>query len=318
MSHQPFIALTDGEWFEFLSARSRDGRLDEVNFWSPTASKPLKDLRPGDPVFFRLKSPHDCIVGYGFFAHFCVLGLHEAWLMFEQKNGDPDLSRFLARIGGYRGVDLVDPRVPHEPLGCTILRDAVFWPSERWLPWGTEEGWAKNIVRGKTETDPARATRLLGEIQHDSMEAPEEFTEEFVPLEVDERELVLAPARERVGQGAFRARLLDAYGRRCAITGEKTEPVLDAAHVQRYLGPRSNHVQNGLLLTQEFHTLFDLGFVTVTPEFRVRVSPALGERWKNGKRYYVHDKEQIRLPDDRRLWPSQRALEWHGKKVFVA
>lgn len=27
----------------------------------------------------------------------------------------------------------------------------------------------------------------------------------------------------------------------------------------------SNHVQNGVLLTEEFHTLFDRGYVTITP-----------------------------------------------------
>ena len=64
------------------------------------------------------------------------------------------------------------------------------------------------------------------------------------------RALVLREIAEREGQGAFRVRLLRAYEGRCAITGEHTEPVLDAAHIQPYLGPGSNHIQNGLLLTK--------------------------------------------------------------------
>jgi hypothetical protein len=47
--------------------------------------------------------------------------------------------------------------------------------------------------------------------------------------------------------------------------------VLDAAHIQPYLGPRSNHLQNGILLTKESHTLFDLGYVTMTPDHVIRV-----------------------------------------------
>ena len=316
MLHAPWIAVTDEDWFDFLAERAQQGKLDEVNFWSPSSTKPMKALRPGDPVFFRMKAPRDCIGGYGFFAHFCVLGLSAAWTMFEEKNGDPDMLRFLTRIGEYRSVDLMDPRAPHEPLGCTILRDAIFWPRQRWLAWSAEQGWARNIVRGKTETDPVRAARLLAEIQYDSMEPPAEFAEEFMPLEADEREFVLARSCVRVGQGTFRSRLLDVYDRRCAITGEKTEPVLDAAHVQPYLGPRSNHVQNGLLLTQEFHTLFDQGFVTVTKDCKVRVSTALGQLWQNGKRYYAYDKAMIRLPEDRSLQPSREALEWHNTRVF--
>lgn len=317
MHHEPFIALTDEAWFEFLSARALGERLDEVNFWSPSSKTPMKRLGPGEPVFFRLKSPKNCIVGYGFFAHFCLLGLRESWEMFGEKNGDPDFWSFCRRIAGYRKVGVRALRVEHDQLGCTILRDVMLWGHERWLPWGAEQGWKGSIQRGTTERDPARASRLLAEIQHDSLDTPEEFTDEFVLLEADERELILARTRERVGQGTFRSRLLDAYERRCAITGERTEPVLDAAHVQPYLGPRSNHVQNGLLLTKEFHTLFDLGFVTITPDYRVRVSPALNERWSNGKRYYVHDSAEIHPPKEPALKPSREALEWHGAKVFL-
>jgi putative restriction endonuclease len=139
----------------------------------------------------------------------------------------------------------------------------------------------------------------------------------FEPFDVDERTVVLAPRVEREGQGAFRARVLDAYGRRCAITGEHTEPVLDAAHIQPYRGARSNHAQNGLLLTKEFHALFDLGYVAVTPEHEVLVSPALQRDWHNGKRYYPFDhRKLVVLPDRKDLLPSPKALEWHLANVF--
>jgi len=121
-----------------------------------------------------------------------------------------------------------------------------------------------------------------------------------------------------MGQGTFRSRLLDAYGRRCAITGERTEPVLDAAHIQPYHGPGSNHLQNGILLTKEFHTLFDAGYVGITPDHRVLISDRLHEDWENGRRYYEfrdHALEQI--PSDPRVQPSAAALEWHLEKVFL-
>jgi putative restriction endonuclease len=318
MPSPPFIALTDKEWFDFLLSFAESGRLDEVNFWSPKSLRPMKHMSPGEPVFFRLKRPHYAIAGYGFFAHFAVMSLEEAWETFALKNGDPDKLRFLKRIGEYRDVDLRDPGVIAKPIGCTILRDAKFWDRSRWIPWGPEAGWHGNIVQGKTEEDSVRASRLLAEIEYDHLGVPEEFVPEFRPMEVDERQLVIAQSYKREGQGAFRSRVMEAYGRRCAITGERTEPVLDAAHVQPYLGPRSNHVQNGLLLTKEFHTLFDLGFVTVTPELKVRVSPRLREQWKNGKRFYAFDQQDLRLPEDRALQPSRASLGWHQARVFRA
>ena len=115
MAVQPFIALTDKAWFDYLSARGEHGRIDEVNFWSPKSTRPMKTMVAGEPIFFRLKDPHYAIVGYGFFAHFAVLGLLEAWATFGEKNGDPDQLRVLAGIGEYRGVDLHDPRSPGAP-----------------------------------------------------------------------------------------------------------------------------------------------------------------------------------------------------------
>ncbi len=316
-SREPFIANTDRAWFDFLSAKAVDGRVDEVNFWLPRATTPMKEMLPGEPIFFRLKRPDYAIVGYGFFAHFDVIDLHTAWSAFGWKNGDPDKRRFFDRIGGYRGLDLLAPSARVAPLGCTILRDAIFWPQSRWIPWGLEEGWAPNIVQGKTERDEARAARLSAAILAEARRAPDDLSDRFVPLDVDERAMVMREIAEREGQGAFRLRLLRAYDGQCAITGEHTEPVLDAAHIQPYVGPRSNHVQNGLVLTKEFHALFDRGYVAVTPDYEVRVSDRLRTDWRNGKRYYPYDGHRLlHLPEQPELRPSRDALAWHFEHVF--
>ena len=318
LTQEPFIANTDRAWFDFLASRAEDGRVDEINFWSPNATSPMKAMDPGEPIFFRLKKPDRAIAGYGFFAHFEVLDLQTAWATFGWKNGDPDKRQFLQRIGAYRGVDLLDPTVKASPFGCTILRDAIFWPQSKWLPWSANEGWADNIVQGKTERDRNRAARLIAAIRDDARRTPEEFGESFRPLEFDQRTMILRETAERDGQGVFRLRLLRAYEGRCAITGEHTEPVLDAAHIQPYLGPSSNHVQNGILLTKEFHALFDKGYVGVTPDCEVRVSERLREDWQNGRRYYPYDKKPLlHLPSDPALRPSRDALAWHFKHLFL-
>lgn len=315
----PFIALTDKAWFDYLSTcGGAEGRVDEVNFWSPSSKQPLKKLDSGEPIFFRLKSPHNAIAGYGFFAHFTMLSLIDAWNWFGVHNGDPDYERFLKRIGEYRKVDLLSSTDRPAPLGCTLLRDAHFWPKERWIPWGDREGWKPNIQRGNTESDPNRAVRLLECIRRDHQLTPEDLEGSFQILDADERVIQLSRSKPRFGQGVFRSRLLDTYGRRCAITGEHTEVVLDAAHIQPYLGPRSNHVQNGLLLTKEFHALFDRGYVTVTPEHEIKVSTRLRTDFDNGRRYYPYDSRRLEaLPDRVADHPSPEALEWHGKMVFL-
>lgn len=94
--------------------------------------------------------------------------------------------------------------------------------------------------------------------------------------------------------------------------------MLDAAHIQPYLGPESNHVQNGLLLSKEFHTLFDHGYLTVTPDYEIRVSKALREEWHNGRRFYSYDKQPLSfVPKEQLYQPSRDALAWHKEQLFL-
>ena len=320
MPSSPYIAVTDRTWFEQLARLAGGEPLDEVNFWSPKSQRGFKRISPGAPLCFRLGAPENKIAGYGFEAHFALLSFDNAWSAFGPKNGFNDSLEFFD--WGARNRQLGLTQIAGESLACTILRECVFWPKSRWIPWGEAEGWARSgIQQGRYEDDARRASRLLAEIANDRMgiPAPEEFVTEYVPLDIDERAVILSKSVARRGQGTFRARLLGAYESRCAITGEHTGPVLDAAHVQPYLGPKSNHVQNGLLLTKEFHALFDAGLVTVTPEFTVRVSSQIRERWKNGHRYYPFDGRRLEMvPADPSAHPSRPALEWHARRVFVA
>ncbi|MBL8693767.1 MAG: HNH endonuclease [Planctomycetes bacterium] len=315
---EPYIANTDHRWFNYLTSISAAGRLDEVNFWSPQAQRPMKAMSPGAPVFFRLKSPISSIAGYGFFAHFAMMPMEEAWTCFGNKNGESERDLFFQQIGGYQEETMPLHQLAARSLACTILRPACFWPRDRWIRWAEGEGWSSNTVQGKTERDPVRASRILSEITYDH-DVASEYSEEFSLIACDERKRAAAVAAMREGQGTFRARLLGAYRGACAITGEHTEPVLDAAHIQPYLGPRSNHVQNGIVLTKEFHTLFDMGLVAITSDYRVRVSSRIRERWHNGHRYYAFDNQPLKsLPANRAQRPSREALQWHTEKIFVA
>ena len=240
------------------------------------------------------------------------------------------VDRMLPAVKGQQ-ADLSSPnRDPHlgegeaTPTACPRTpKSGADWPQRtfairRKSPlFGYLRGWQDNVVQGKTEMDPARVALLLQQIQQDAVECPADLAPAFQPLQLDARNFALQQVVLREGQGAFRLRLLDAYGR-CAISGERTEPVLDAARIQPYLGAASNHVQNGLLLTKEFHALFDKGYVTVTPDYEVRVSRALREDWRNGKRYSDFDRQKLRVvPQIENLKPGRDALAGHQETLFL-
>jgi putative restriction endonuclease len=93
--------------------------------------------------------------------------------------------------------------------------------------------------------------------------------------------------RPRLGQGIFRVVVTDAYERRCAITGERTLPVLEAAHIKPYSSGGPHEPENGLLLRSDLHTLFDQGYLTVDAnQLKVVVSSQIREEFENGRDYY--------------------------------
>jgi putative restriction endonuclease len=124
-------------------------------------------------------------------------------------------------------------------------------------------------------------------------------------------------ALPRLGQGTFRVVVTDAYDRRRAITGERTLPVLDAAHIRPYSAAGENRVANGLLLRSDLHRLFDRGYITVTPDLKLRVSRRMREEFENGRHYYALDGGQVRLPTRAEDHPDPSALEWHTDSIFL-
>lgn len=314
---QALVANTDRRWFDFLSSIAVDRRLDEVNFWRPQSQLAVRAVAPGAPFFFRLKRPVNAVAGYGFFAAWHLLSMREAWRVFEEKNGTASFLEFLGRIASFRGESVEELMRSSRPIGCVVLSHVHFLAPDRWIPWGDAEGWSRNIVVEKTvDLRVAPGDRLRAVIER-PYEHVDQFADLFTLVDCDARTWSTVPVVQREGQGTFRVRLLGAYRNRCAITGERTVPVLDAAHIQRYLGPASNHVQNGLVLRSDLHELFDDGYLTVTPEHVVEVSKRIREEYENGREYYrLHGKRLEVVPDRVAERPSSAALAWHAEHVF--
>jgi len=122
----------------------------------------------------------------------------------------------------------------------------------------------------------------------------------------------------RLGQGSFQAAIIDAYARRCAITGERVLPVLEAAHIKAYAEGGEHRVDNGLLLRRDLHALFDRGYLTVSPEMEVVVSKRLREEFHNGEEYLAMTGHKLLAPTRPADRPSPQFLDWHNQHRFVA
>lgn len=288
-----FVAVTDRKWFEQLAL----SKPDEVNFWRPSGATSFRPLMPGEPLLFKLHAPLNIITGFGYFVSYSVLPVSLAWAAFGPKNGVADQHALRSRVRQYRTED-----PGHDPnIGCIILTQPQFFPRDQWIP--CPSSFSRSIVQGKTYDTSEPDGRELWALIEARMARSGRYGE---PVEV----------RSRLGQGAFRVLVTEAYQRRCAVTGEKTLPVLEAAHIKPFKdGP--NETRNGLLLRADLHNLYDRGLMTVTPDYRVEVSPRIREDNGNGKVYYaLHGQPLSVVPDRTTDQPQQEYLEWHNQNVY--
>ncbi len=307
-----FVGVTDNEWFDFLAAR----KPDEVNFWRPRRGGKFRAIEPGCPFLFKLHSPMNFIVGGGFFVRYSELPLSLAWKAFDMKNGAPDFLSLLAKISKYR------PDESHDPMiGCIILNQPFFFDKSAWIP--IPENWAPSIQRGKTYyTKQPIGRRLWDQVEERLATLGIEQEEELTYMPVGDREERFGSEylrRARLGQGAFRISVVDAYSRRCAITGERTLPVLEASHIKPHGESGPNLVRNGLLLRSDLHTLFDRGYLTVTDDYHVEVSPRIREEYENGRDYYrMHGNRMQILPARGTDHPAPEFIEWHNEHIYLS
>lgn len=300
-----WLGVTDNQWFEFVSGK----RFNEVNFWQPSARPPFTNLLAGTPFFFKLKRPHNHIVGGGFFSNYTTLPLSQAWDVFREENGAPSFGQFAELIASTAHANPSSDR----QIGCTVVSDVVYFPREAWIP--VNGLFAKPIMVGKQYD----STEENGAVLWEQIQSVWSVAKRVQGVEED------APRygteflqRGRLGQGAFRTLVLDAYGRRCALTGESTLPVLEAAHIRPYADHGRHVISNGLLLRSDFHKLFDLGLITVQPDYRIRISSKIRDQYFNGKAYYRLDGQELAmLPEQTRNYPDRDALGWHNENKFV-
>ena len=298
------IAVTDGDWFEMLR---RQPDLNEVNFWAPSAAN-FRALQAGELFLFKLHAPRDVIVGGGIFAYANALPCSLAWEAFGETNGARSAQEMRTRIAKYRRAD-PDDRSDFA-IGCRILTQPFFFDEPDWIP--VPESWSPNIVSFKTyNTGEAEGLALWEAINDRLGRQPFPGMAEG-QARFGEPQLI----RPRLGQGAFSVLVTDIYGRRCAVTQERTLPALEAAHIRPYRDGGEHEARNGLLLRRDIHSLFDAGYVTVTPDLDFEVSRRIKEEFENGRHYYALHGQRISAPREASERPDPDALTWHNEHCF--
>ncbi|MYA28780.1 MAG: HNH endonuclease [Nitrospira sp. SB0666_bin_27] len=298
------IAVTDGDWFEMLR---RQPNPSEVNFWAPNATN-FRALKQGELFLFKLHAPRNVIVGCGIFTYANILPCSLAWEVFGEANGARSEQEMRTRITRYRRSDPNDRS--DFKIGCRILTQPLFFEQPDWIP--VPPSWAPNIVSFKTYNTSNDEGLALWHAVNDRLNRSNH------PVIAEEQARHGEPhlIQPRLGQGTFRILVTDIYQRRCAVTRERTLPALEAAHIRPYRDGGFHEASNGLLLRRDIHSLFDAGYVTVTPELHFEVSQRIKEEFENGRDYYALHGRHIYVPRENAYEPDRTALRWHNEYCF--
>jgi putative restriction endonuclease len=304
-----FVAVTDPGWYERLS---RTPGPKDANFWRPSAR--AFRLEIGTPFLFKLKAPHNAIAGFGYFAGFTILPDWLAWDTFGEANGVESLTALRSRLSSIQE----GARIQADPggrIGCCLIAEAQFFPNGSWVR--TPSDWSPRTQTGaKYDLASGEGARVWLQCQERAGGA-RAVADVLVLREPVARYGAPTLHVPRLGQGIFRVKVLDAYGRACAVTGEHSLPVLEAAHIQPYAEGGEHAVANGLSLRSDVHRLFDRGYVTVDEQRRFVVGRRLKDDFENGRSYYGLHGHELTLPPESAMQPSAAAIAWHREAVFL-
>jgi putative restriction endonuclease len=120
-----------------------------------------------------------------------------------------------------------------------------------------------------------------------------------------------------IRKGSFRRLVIGAYDSTCAVCQSHLiiadTSIIDAAHILPFAKFKNDDPRNGVSLCKNHHWLFDNGAITISQDYRIRVSPNIMEESPEGfLSQYLNRK--IMLPKSEEFYPAKEALMWHSRK----
>ena len=173
-----------------------------------------------------------------------------------------------------------------------------------------------NEFYGNPEALAYESEVLLARLKKEPLEKSAMINLEDLPTEGKERESLI---KARVNQSFFRSIILTSYENRCCITGLSVPELLVASHIIPWSVDEKKRMspQNGICLNMLHDKAFDKGFITITPEYKVKVSPYLaGIKDKTALEIFFipFENKPIRLPQ--RFFPDKTFLKYHNDNIF--
>lgn len=165
-------------------------------------------------------------------------------------------------------------------------------------------------------TLPFESEKLLAKKSKTSIERLNEIDESELPREGKVREQLV---KTRVNQAFFRKSILASYNYTCCITGIQQNELLIASHIRPWGIDEKNRLnpRNGITINALHDKAFENGLITITEDYRIKISSILTKQEKNVSvfEYFIkYDNKTIILPA--RFLPDPEFLKYHNQERF--
>ena len=174
-----------------------------------------------------------------------------------------------------------------------------------------------NEFNGNWDSLAQESELLIAKYYNKSIEETTQINlEDFnIPLGKEREALV----KQRVNQGFFRSTILSSYNIKCCITGLSIPDFLVASHIIPWSKDDKNKLNphNGLCLNSIHDKAFDKGFITITSDYKIKVSEYFKEFKKDDAIFDLflkYDNKSMILPD--RFSPSSDFLDYHYQNMY--
>jgi len=164
---------------------------------------------------------------------------------------------------------------------------------------------------------PFESEKLLAKINKTTLEKMHHIDESELPKEGKTREQLV---KVRVNQSFFRKSVLAAYNDTCCITGIQQAELLIAGHIKPWKDDEKNrlNLKNGIAINGLHDKAFESGLITITPDYKVKVSSILKKQNKIRviNNYFLrYENKNIILPS--RSLPDKEFLLYHNQVKFI-
>ncbi|WP_159582683.1 HNH endonuclease [Marinoscillum sp. 108] len=145
------------------------------------------------------------------------------------------------------------------------------------------------------------------------LEASPIIESDFSELDGGEKERFV---KTRINQSFFRKTILASYNNTCCITGINLPELLIAGHIVPWSIDEKNRLNpsNGLAMNGLHDKAFELGLISISPEYKILISPSLKKNKNQSikKNFLAFEGKEIITPT--KFLPDPSFLLYHNEK----